>query len=207
MASPALAKDAPAVARAAALAALVALVAGPYLAVERPSVGRAVGVYAFVALCSITWLLLGAELSVDRLEPVQAGLGALGWAAFVFGWGSLRQPGAIPEDHPNVLTGAPLHPRSGLPQGAVPVLGISIVGAIVCLGMAWRVARPDHALLAHSAAIVCAIAILSVGAQVAILRGGRRQRYEPARRIVAARRALLFLAVLVVGGIFWQIAH
>jgi hypothetical protein len=204
VATPTLGHEAPEFSRVSALLALAALVAGPYLAVDHPRAGRMVGVFVFMALCLTTWLLLGAGLSVDRLEPVQAGLGGLGWAAFAFGWGSLRPLGKIPEDHPNVLGGTPLRPRGELPAGAMIVLGVSIGGAALCLALAWRVVRADHALLAHAVAIACAIASLSVGAKVAVRRGAGLQPYEAAHRIGAASRWLLALALLVFAGIFWR---
>ena len=204
VASPTLGPEAPSTSRVTAFCALIALVAGPYLAVERPRLGRAVGISLFVALCAATWLLLAHEIDVDQLEPVQAALGGLGWAAFAFGWGSLRQLGAVPEDHPNVLEGAALAARGTLPKGALLVLGLSILGATSCLALAWRVPRPDHALLAHAAAVACAIALLGGGAKVAILRGPR-QPQVPARRINAARRWLVASGLLLLTGGFWQV--
>lgn len=205
VASPTLAREAPASARLSAFGSLLALVAGPYIAVARPRVGRAVGVFVFVALCSVTWLLLGNALDVDRLEPVQAALGGLGWAAFAFGWGSLRQLGAVPEEHPNVLGGTPLQARDQLPRGALFVLALSVVGVVTCLGLAWRVARPDHALFAHAAAIACAIWLVSAGAKVAITRGGAQAEPNPSRRMAAASRSLAVLLVLVFAGLFWAV--
>ncbi len=206
VASPTLGPEAPPIAKLTAFCALVALVAGPYLAVDRPRLGRGVGVSLFVALCSVTWLLLADEISVDRLEPVQAALGGLGWAAFTFGWGSLRQLGAVPEDHPNVLAGAALTARASLPKGALLVLGLSILGAISCLALAWRVPTPDHALLAHAAAVACAIALLGGGAKVATLRGPR-QLQAPQRRIGAAQRWLVASGLLLLLGGFWHFIH
>ena len=203
--SPTLGREAPSSARVSAFAALVALVAGPYLAVVHPRLGRAVGVFLFVTLCSVTWLFLGSELEVERLDPLQAALGALGWAAFAFGWGSLRQLGTVPEEHPNVLGGTSLRPREALPIGALPVLALSIAGAAGCLALAWRVARPDHSLLAHAAAVACAIAILSAGAKVAIGRGGTQEVQPASRRVGAASRSLGALLVCVFAGLFWTV--
>ncbi len=205
VATPTLGRDAPSSARFSAFAALLALVAGPYLAIERPRLGRGVGVFLFVALCSVTWLLLGDQLAVDRLEPVQASLGGLGWAAFAFGWGSLRPLGVVPEDHPNVLGGTPLKPRGELPKGALWVLGSSIFGAVACLALAWRVARPDHALLAHASAVVCAIALLGAGAKIAVSRHPTPEPGPPRRRLEAASRSLVGLVVLLFLGVFWQV--
>jgi hypothetical protein len=206
VASPTLGREAPPISKLTAFSALIALVAGPYLAVERPRLGRGVGISLFVALCSVTWLVLADEISIDRIEPVQAALGGLGWAAFAFGWGSLRQLGAVPEDHPNVLAGAALAARGTLPKGALFVLGLSILGAISCLALAWRVPRPDHALLAHAAAVACAIALLGGGAKVATLRGPRQPEVPP-RRISAARRWLVASGLLLLIGGFWQVIH
>lgn len=205
VASPTLARDGPALARLSAFAALISLVSGPYLAVNWPRLGRAVGIFLFLGLCTSTWLLLGPVLAVERLEPVQAALGGLGWAAFAFGWGSLRPLGVVPEDHPNVLGGTPLEARGELPRGALWILGGSILGSVVCLVTAWRVARPEHSLLAHAAAIACAIAILTAGAKIAVGRTPKRQLPPPDRRIHAARRWLFLLVMLLLSGLVWQV--
>jgi hypothetical protein len=185
--------------------ALLALIAGPYLALSRPRLGRAVGVVGFVALCLLTWLLLGPFVDIDRLEPFQAALGGLGWVAFAFGWGTLRNLGSVPEEHPNVLGGAPLHARGELPRGALVVVSISVLGALVCLVLAWRVDRVEHALLAHGCAIACAIALLTNGAKIAIARSGDRTPRTPQRRLAAASRPLAGLIFLLATGVVWAL--
>lgn len=185
--------------------ALLALIAGPYLALYQQRLGRAVGVVGFVALCMLTWLLLGSFVDIDKLEPFQAALGGLGWVAFAFGWGTLRNIGSVPEEHPNVLEGAPLRARGQLPKGALVVVSISVVGALLCLVLAWRVERVEHALLAHGCAIACAIALLTHGAKLAIARASDRSPRTPRRRLAAASRPLVGLVLLLATGAIWTL--
>jgi hypothetical protein len=205
VAAPAAARGAPVIARASAMLALIALIAGPYLALARPRLGRAVGVVGFVALCMLTWLLLGSFVDIDRLEPFQAALGGLGWVAFAFGWGTLRNLGSVPEEHPNVLEGAPLTARGELPRGALVVVTVSVLGALLCLTLAWRVERVEHALLAHGCAIGCAIALLTNGAKLAIVRSANTVERAPNRRFAAASRSLAGLMLLLATGAVWAL--
>jgi hypothetical protein len=205
VASPVAARGAPSLARFTAIAALIALVTGPLLALERPRAGRAVGVYAFVALSLATWLLGDALVGVQRLEPVRAALGAVGWALFAFGWGTARTVGDVPEEDPHAISGAPLAARSQLPKGTLIVFGIGLAGALLPVLLAWRVERPGHALLAHAAALACAIAIVTAAAKIAIARGSWQPVTPPRARLVAATRPLALVSVLLAGGMLWAL--
>jgi hypothetical protein len=165
--------------------------------------GRAVGVLGFVALSMLTWLLLGPQVGIDRLGPFQAALGGLGWVAFAFGWGSLRELGSVPEEHPNVLSGSPLLARGRLPAHALVVVVTSVLGALTCLALAWRVDRAEHAMLAHGCAIGCAIALLAAGARLAVSRSDDTAPRSPTRRLSAASRPLAGLVLLLAAGLVW----
>ena len=184
-------------ARATALAALIALLCGPFLVVERPRLARMLGIHAFFGLSLVTWLLLGELVGVDRLEPVRSALGAAGWAIFALGWGSVRRVGSVPEDDPHVLSGPPLTARSQLPVSASIVLGISLAGLTVPLMLAWRVVRLEHALFAHAAALLCALAILQAGANIALGHGGARSASSLRQRLAAATRPLAVLSLVL----------
>src|SRR5512139_1334336 len=161
-------------ARVSACAALTAMVAGPLASSAYPRVSRWVGIHATMALCLTTWLLLGPRVSVQHLEPVRAAIGVVAWVLFAFGWGAVRAPG-VPEDDPRAILGAPLPARSQLPLGASVIFAVGLIGAVLTLFAAWRVSRPSHALLAHSAAIVCAISLAVSAAKIAV----DRQDYRP----------------------------
>lgn len=188
-------------ARIAAGAALASLLSGVALARRRAVIGRALGLHAFVALCVLTWVLLGSLVSVDRLEPTKAALGALGWVLFAFGWGGSREPQHVPEDDPRALPGEPLEPRGKLPGGALPVLGIAITGAALPLLFAWRVTRSAHALFAHAVAIGCAVALVSAGAEIAVRRGKWAPVEPQTRRLGGAAASLTLLAIVFVVGV------
>lgn len=205
VAYPATYRGAPVPARVTALAALVALVAGPIIALERPRPGRAVGVIAFVGLCVATWLQLGRFISVQRIEPVRAGLGAVGWALFAFGWGALRRMDSIPEEDPHAILGEPLPPRGTLPRGAIAILVVGLLSSLAPLYSAWSVVRPQHALLAQAAALACALGLIGASATIAVERGTWKPVLPPRRRLNAAARPLAMAALLAGAGVVWKL--
>jgi hypothetical protein len=177
-------------------AAVVMLAVGVLIGSRRAgSAGRYVGLHGFVACCALTWVLLGPYVAVDRLEPLRAALGGVGWVLFAFSWGTPREVANVPEDDPRALPGEPLAPRGKLPRGSGAVLAVAVAAAAVPLALAWRVARTPHALLAHAVAVAAAIALVSSGADIAVRRG-QWQRLEPASRRFG--HALIPLAVLAI---------
>ncbi|MCB9585828.1 MAG: hypothetical protein H6718_10530 [Polyangiaceae bacterium] len=199
VALPSAQRDASALPKISAFFALVCLIGGPIVALYRERVGRAMGVYGFVGFAVITWLVLGDLLSGAKLDPVRAALGSVGWALFAFGWGSVREVGAIPEQDPHALTGAPLTARSTLPKGAGIVMGLGLAGAVVPIFLAWRIDRPLHALLGHAVAVVVAVALVTSAALVGVSRGNTRQ-HSPRTRLELASRSLgLAVALLSLG--------
>jgi hypothetical protein len=146
-------------------------------------------------------VLLGGLVRVDRLEPMKAALGVIGWVLFAFGWGALRKPAAVPEDDPHVLPGDVLPPRGRLPVGAVAVLGAAVSFAVPPLFFAWRVTRADHALFAHAVAILCAIGLVTSGAEVAVRRGRWEPLHPPLRRLSQATVPLAALGIVLLAGI------
>jgi hypothetical protein len=184
-------------ARACAVAALVALVAGPLLVTTRPLVARIIGVHAFLGACLITWALLGPLLTVSRLDPLRGMLGAFAWALFAFGWGSLRELGHVPEDDPRAVPGPALTARSRLPAGSAVVLATGVVLALGLSALAWRVTRPGGALLAHAAAVLSGIALIAAATSIALDRGTLRRQGTPRQRFDAATVPLSALALLL----------
>jgi hypothetical protein len=80
-----------------------------------------------------------------------------------------------------------------------------LLGALAPMLAAWRVTRPTHALLAHAAAMLCAILVLSAGARLSVERGKWRAP-PPERRLQAATRPLAALALtLALGFTVWML--
>lgn len=192
--------------RVTACAALVAMVAGPFSSGAYPRVSRVVGIHVTITLCLITWIALGPTVGVQHLEPVRAAIGAVAWVLFAFGWGAVRAPG-VPEDDPRAILGAPLPARSQLPPWAGLIFAIGLFGAALTLFSAWRVARPSHALLSHAAAVVCAIALATGAAKIAVDRQDWRPVTPPSARLGAAVRPLTVLAILLIVRFAWMLVE
>lgn len=186
--------------RGSAAIAGICLVGGAAAVRYSPRLGRAVGVFGFVGASVVTWALLGSRLSPEELEPTSAALGALGWVLFAFGWGAVRAVGTVPEDDPSVVPGPPLRARAMAPRGAALVSFLSLAAAASPLGFAWRVHGGEHALMAHAAALLSAMALVGAGAHVAVERGRERPRVPSAFRIRSAASSLVLLGVLVALG-------
>ena len=182
--------------------ALVTLLLALSIVGQRLAVARALGIYLFVFCSALTWALLGSDLSPAHLDRVRTALGTLGWVLYAFGWGRVR---TLPEaaGEPQIGPGAPLVPRARLHARAVPIVAFSVCSALVCEGLAFRVDRPEHAVLAHGAAAACALLVLSAGSRIALAQGTRVELASGAQRLnaVALRGALL--AVLFAVGLVW----
>jgi hypothetical protein len=185
-----------------AAAALVALLLALSIVGQRLTVARVFGIYVFVLCSALTWALLGSDLSPAHLDRVRTALGTLGWVLYAFGWGRVR---TLPEADRElqIAPGAPLIPRSRLHARAVPIVAFAVCAALVCEGLAFRVDRPEHAVLAHGAAVACALLVLSAGSRIALAQGTRVELASPAQRLnaVALRGALL--ALLFGLGLVW----
>src|SRR5690606_17160981 len=135
--------------------------------------------------------------SVGRLEPVQAMLGAGGWALFALGWGDVRPFRGVPEEDPQVIEGPILSLRQRLPLSRAAILVTAIAGAFACSALAWAVVRPAHALLAHALAVTCAVALLTAGSRLSANLPADIPPPEPGARLNAAAVPLACLGVLL----------
>jgi hypothetical protein len=188
-----------------AAAALVALVGGVLLSRRFPDVGRTVTMVGFLGFSCVTWLTMGDAINIAALEPVRSALGALGWLVFGLSWGSVRQPGTIPEDHPRFLRSAePLLPRRALPRLTVPVFAIAVVCALSPWLVAWTVARREQALLAHSLGLGAALWLLVSGVDIAVAVGTRHVPRPPKARLNSVLVVLAWACALAaVGTLYW----
>jgi len=199
---PALSRGARPLGRVTALVALAALVSGLFMVGGRLRLARGLAIYGFIFACAVTWALLGGELSPARLDRIRAAAGTLGWVLYAFGWGRIRSA-HVPEDAPNAVLGAPLAARSHLHRRTVPIAVCAVVAAIGFEALAFRVDRPEHAVLAHATATACALLVLGASATLALRQGTRSDFASGATRLngVAVRGALL--SVLFGIGLVW----
>ncbi len=148
--------------------AWVSLLAGVLMSQRWPRFGRAMTMIGFLGSCVATWLQLGEALEIEQVEPVRAASGAVGWALFALGWGSVRHPRVVPEHDPHVISARPLEPRRRMPSAVLAVFVVSALGALVPWLVAWSVTRSEHALLAHVLALGAAMWMVNLGSKVAV---------------------------------------
>lgn len=196
VAHPAAQAGAPLSARVTAFFALVALAAAPLFVRERPAFARLLGIFVFVTFSAVSWALLSDELAVDRLDRLRAGLGALGWLLYAFGWGSFRGRG-VPEDDPHFVPGAPLTPRSRLSRIGRALAVLAVAAALALVALAFRVDRREQAVLAHALATALALLVLAVGARIALAQGARFELAPAPARLNAVSVPGALLAVLL----------
>jgi len=190
-------------ARASAYAALAALVLGAVLVPDQPRWARGFGVYGYVGLCLLSWALLGASIGVERVHPVRAACGGVGWALYAFSWGSARRGRVVSEPLAGEIPGRRLEPRQSLPRGTSAVLGLGVLGALVPWLYAWRITHPARAMFAHGAALLCAVILTTAAAQIALDRGKKATRGRPRARIRSAAAPASAVAFLLAAGMVW----
>jgi hypothetical protein len=109
--------------------------------------------------------------------------------AYAFSWG---EPWKFrPDVKADDMSGA-LRARAELPPVAVPIATLGVVGAAALLVLAFRVRDSSRALLAQVVAIGLGVALVTVAADLAILRGKKRASTTDLPR--SAVRSLLLLA-------------
>jgi hypothetical protein len=163
-----------------------------------------VGIYAFVGCCVLSWALLGADRLAFGRDPALGILGALGWAAFAFGWGAVRRLGSVPEEHPAALRGQPLPARAQLSPLALVASGVGALGAGACVYLAWHIERPSHALFGHLMALAAAAGLLEQSGRIAVRRPESVASSRPLARLEGAGLSLALLGLaLAVGFVTW----
>jgi hypothetical protein len=191
-------------ARGLALGALACVILAVSLLPQRPRVARWLGIYGFVGCSVASWVLLGAERLAFARDPALGILGALGWAAFAFGWGAVRRIGTVPEEHPAALRGQPLPARAQLSPLALVASAIGALGAGACVVLAWRIERPAHALLGHLVALAAAAGLLAQAGRIASRRPDASSPASPTARLERAAFSLAMLGLaLGVGLVTW----
>jgi hypothetical protein len=182
--TPVLPRGASLPARGFAAVALAALVGSSVLSTSRPRLARVLGVYGFVASCFAVWACLGPLLRTDQLDAVRGALGAVGFLLHALAWGKeTREPD--PDSLDNLVPGTPLVPRHKPVRVASWVLGGGVAVGLVPVALAFAVERQSASLLAHSAALGCAVLLIGASTDVA-LRVGKPHQF-PAWRARASR--------------------
>jgi hypothetical protein len=205
VAAPAHALSAPSSARVTAWMAPGALLSGVVLAPRWPRVARVLGINVFVGLCLLTWVLAGASISAERVEPLESALGGFGWVLFALGWGTVREPGRVPEEDPRVLSGPALPSRGALPRGSSLLLAVALVAALVPLALAWTAHRAAHALLGQAVALLAALALVQSGALLGTERGRPLPVVAAPARLRSASSPLLLLGCTLLLGLAWAV--
>lgn len=205
VARPALSAQATLAIRVAAVCAAVVLLAGPLVSARYPRLGRGLGVHGFVGFSVLTWALLRQAGVPFGGQALEAAFGAVGWTLYAFGWGELSARRRVPEQDPHVLAGAPLAPKSPWSRSAEVILGLGVVGAVVILALAFRVARPSHAVMAHALALLLSLLVVSAASRVALERGPRRFGGSVERLNGAATALALLLIALALGALYWML--
>ncbi|MFZ5890839.1 MAG: hypothetical protein ACOY0T_07275 [Myxococcota bacterium] len=204
VALPASALHAPWWARALAGIACVALLLSPFASVLRPSLGQALGIHAFVGASLGCWAAL--HLAGFALAPqgVTGAFGAFGWMLFAFAWGELRAR-RIPESDPHVVAGPPLSPRHSFRRSSEWVLALGTLGAGALLLLAWRVDRPNHAVLAQACALFLSLLVVAGATRVALERVPRDLPSSADRYNGAASALAVLVLTLGLGLVFWML--
>jgi hypothetical protein len=192
-------------ARGVAFLGLLALSGGVLTATRWPLVGRWLGIYCFLGLSLVCWVLLRNEIDIRRIEPSRAALGALGFALFAVGWGSVRRRGHVPEKDPRVIPGSAPAPYSRSPCAARGIFALLVLVSLIPVVLAWRVTRQDQAVFAHVALLTAAIVCISTAANIATSLGKWQAQGSPGTRLNHASTALTLLAVFATIGMLVQL--
>ena len=189
-------RGAPAVAKAAALAALFALSLG-FASIRFGRRMRRTGFWAFVLSCTAVWVAVPSALGVLRVDVVRGIAGMLGWALFGLTSAAPARP---------IVTGPatrarPLSPRQVLARGDELYLGIGALGAIAIQTVGWRVPSVERALLVRFVVVASGLAVLATSAELALARHKRRAELVSLVQLRSARPHFVVLSVLAIAGV------
>src|SRR5262249_39969081 len=146
------------------------------------------------------WLFGSASIQPLRLDPVRGITGGIAWGVYALAWSErwARWAGNPPVFDPE----APLlQARATLPRFSRFVLAFGVPVALRLVGRAWHARDREGALLAHAAALVCAVGVVPAAATVAISRGKthlRSGRRLPSR---ATRALLVLIGFAIIGAV------
>jgi hypothetical protein len=192
------ARGASAVAKVAAVVALLALAAGVFG--ERRWGGRArfAALWGFVLASALTWSAAPAALGPLRIDAPRGIAGMIGWALFALASAAPSLEGR--REGARIVEEPALSPRKGLARGdAAYVAGGALLAAALQV-VGWRVASAERALLVRFVALAAGLAVLGASTEVALARHAARQTSSHRKRLRAAMAMLVVLTLLAATG-------
>lgn len=198
-------RGAPLLAKVAALAGILALVAG--ISMERRLGARAryVAVWGLVVTSAIAWILAPAALGPLRLDAPRGVAGMFGWALFAF---ASAAP-ALRADAPpmaRVVDANPLRPRTHIRRGDVIYIVAAILCALALQALGWPILVPERALLVRFSTLACGLALIGAATSVSLARHTRTTSRPMRSRIRGTIGWLVLLALLCSAGLvlWWR---
>jgi hypothetical protein len=192
-------RSAPATSKAAACAALVALVGGAAGERRWGPRARTVSLWAFVLASGLAWLSAPASMRPARIDVTGGVAGMLGWA--VFGLACAGPALGAPREMERLVNDPPLEARRSVGRGDIVyvVAGLAIALAFQLVG--WQVASPERALLVRLVAVAGGLAFLGAATELALARQVPRERRPWRLRLRGARAVLALLGALALVGL------
>jgi len=190
---------APAAAKVAAGAALVALVGGALAERWWKRAVRVAWLASFAGASTLAWLLAPNALRPLSIDTAQGVAGMLGWGLF-----ALASAGPALGDRlesERVIDDVPLEPRRTLGRGDALYLVGGTAMALVLQATGWGVVDAERALLVRLVALATGLAIIGASAEIALARQVPRARRSLRVRLRRAAPALALLAMLALSGL------
>jgi hypothetical protein len=193
------AKTSSSLAKIAAGAALVALVAGAAGESRWGARARFGSLWAFVLLSALAWCAAPTELGPGTID-------ALGGLAGMLGWGLFALASAGPalgarRESERVVDDLPLEARKRLARGDSAYILGSVLVAVALQVVGWREASPERALLVRLVALASGLAAVGAAAEMASARHAPRVSRPWKVRVRGAAGALTLLGMLALGGL------
>ncbi len=198
----AFARGAPGVARAAAVAAVLALVAGVVAERRRATRLRLMSLWGFVLACALTWSASPGAMASQRVDTLRGLAGMLGWALFAL---ASAAPALADRRAPGQLEpgSAPLAPRRRLRRGDLIYISMGVAAAVGLQLVGWDVAGPERALFLRCVALAASLAAIGASVDVSLARHLPRSAEPRQPRLRRATRTLGVLALLgLLGAVF-----
>jgi hypothetical protein len=185
-------------AKGAAVAAVVALLAGWWFGRKGDERARIASLWGFVLSSALCWSAAPRALGAGRVDDLRGVTGTLAWALFALAWAapafdSMLGDGRVEDDDA-------LAPRKRLPSSGFALLaGAGIVAAAIQT-IGWAAPGPERALLVRLASILSGLLIIEAAAEVILSRQGRSSALSTRARLRASRWWLIGLAGVVALG-------
>jgi hypothetical protein len=186
------------VARGAAGASLVFLLAG---AVFEPRLGarmRFACLWAFLIACALAWGASPGSLSPGRFDATREVAGMLGWGLFAFAAAAppLRRGAVVSGESSGPLL--PSHRRLAHGDSLYAGFGIALALSIQVVGL--RAPTPERALLVRFVALAAGLAAIGASQELALARHSIHAARRPSARFRSAFAPVAVLLILLLAG-------